>query len=261
MIFINTDNGRVYNKLVTLLNETREIENAGWIPCVSCGSGAVGRTFENALGIDENTLEVPDYDCLVEIKTKIIRKDNLYKYINLFSAAPDGYLFETKRVVKTYGYPSRKNSELKVFNLSIYANKVVFTRKYMFKLKIDRIKKQLVLNIYDRFSFELIDNDVAWSFDLLSQKLYRKLKYLLYVKARKKMINGKMFFLYSDSRLYILKDFESFLDAIERDYIRVTFKIGAYTWGHKYGNVNDHGTSFDINEDYLEELFSPFKHE
>ena len=258
MIFINIDNISVYNKLVTLLNETREIENAGWIPCVSCGSGTVGRTFENALGIDENTFEVPDYDGLVEIKTKIIRKDNLYEFINLFSTVPDSYLFETKRIVKTYGYPHKRNSELKVFNLSVYANKVVFTRKYMFKLCVDRNKNQLVLNIYDRFSFELIDNDVAWSFDLLSQKLYRKLKYLLYVKARKKMINGKVFFCYSNSKLYILKDFECFLTAIERGYIRVTFKIGSYTWGYKYGNVNDHGTSFDINENYIEELFKPF---
>lgn len=259
MIFINTNDDIIHDKLVTLLGEAHQIENVGWIPCVSCGSGAVGRTFESALGIDENTFEVPDYDCLVEIKTKIIRSDNLYKFINLFSTVPDSYLFETKRIVKTYGYPHKINSELKVFNLSIYANKVVFTSRYMFKLNIDRIKGQLVLNIYDRFSFDLIDNDVAWSFDLLSQKLYTKLKYLLYVKARKKKINGKVFFGYSDSRLYVLKDFESFLNAIECGYIRVTFKIGAYTWGHKYGNVNDHGTSFDINEDYLEELFTLFE--
>ena len=259
MIFIKNNVDNIQNKLIALLRESRQIEKAGWIPCISCGSGAVGRTFENALGINENTFEVPDYDCLIEIKTKIIRTDNLYKYINLFSAAPDSYLFETKRIVNSYGYPHNKYSNLKVFNLSIYTSKVAFTRRYMFRLKIDKVKKQLVLYVYDRFSFELVDNDVAWSFDLLSQKLYRKLKYLLYVKARKKMINGKVFFCYSNSKIYILKNFDSFLNAIEHDYIRVTFKIGVYTWGHKYGKINDHGTSFDINEDYLEELFKPFK--
>ena len=93
---------------------------------------------------------------------------------------------------------------------------------------------------------------------MLKTKLYRKLKYMLYVKAERKFQHNMVYFRYIKSNLYLLKDFEHFLQAIEKGYIKISFKIGAYTWGHKYGEVNNHGTNFSINEDYLEELFEPF---
>ena len=245
--------------LKKLMIKVETIKDQGWLLNVGKGSNSVGRTFEAALGIEENELEVPDYEGIVEIKAKSIRNDDLYKHINLFSAVPDNYLFEIKRILNTYGYPNNKDKNLKSFYFSFYANKSIFSRKYIFKLKVDRNQQKVILNIYDKNTWSLIDSDISWSFKLLREKLYRKLKYLLYAKAERKFEHNQLFFHYIDIKLFVLKDFNSFLTAIENGYIRVTFKIGSYMWGPKYGNINDHGTSFDINEDYLEEVFTLLK--
>ena len=242
-----------------LMKDVQKIKDQGWILSVCGGSRAVGRTFETALGLDENELEIPDYEGVIEIKAKSIRNDNLYKHINLFSAAPDNYLFETKRILNTYGYPNHKDNKLKAFNYSFSTKKTVFSRGYYYKLKVDRKNEKVILNVYDKFTGFLIDDDIAWSFDMLREKLYRKFKYLLYAKAKRKFEHNELFFRYVDIRFYILKDFECFLKAIENGYIRVTFKIDTYIKGPKYGMINDHGTSFDIDEDYLEEVFYLYK--
>ena len=253
----------VYNKIPiefeNLMQDVEKIKQKGWIVSTCKGCGAVGRTFETELGLSENELEIPDYRGVIEIKTKSIRGDNLYKYINLFSAVPDNYLFEIKRILHTYGYPNKKDASLRSFNFSFSTIRTVFTRNYFFKLKIDRNKEKIILDVYDKFTGVLVEDDISWSFKIIKEKLYRKLKYLLYVKAKRKFEHNDLFFHYVDIKFYILRDFECFLKAIENGYIRVTFKINMYTKGPKYGNINDHGTSFDINEDFLEKVFYLYK--
>ncbi len=38
--------------------------------------------------------------------------------------------------------------------------------------------------------------------------------------------------------------------------IKVTFKLSYYHTGEKYGQLYDKGTTFDMNFDYVNELFS-----
>lgn len=142
--------------------------------------------------------------------------------------------------------------------MEFYVNRVAFSRKYMYKLSIDKENEKIIFIVIDKFTGRIVDNKISWSFAMLKEKLYRKFRYMLYVKAKRKFENNTVYFHYIKSRLFILKDFEHFLQAIEKGYIKISFKIGAYTWGHKYGNIKDHGTSFSIHEDYLEKLFEPF---
>jgi hypothetical protein len=90
---------------------------------------------------------------------------------------------------------------------------------------------------------------------LLEEKLYRKLKKILLVHAKRNFINGKLHFKYTNAEYYELKSFEHFLIAIEKGYIRVTFKIGCFKSGQRYGQLHDHGTSFDLNLNYIFELY------
>ena len=233
-------------------NIFEEIKNKGWIESKRKGSTGVGYTFETLLNKEEDTLEIPDYKD-IEIKTQR-KKSN--SFISLFNATPDGdYLFEIKRLRNNYGYPDKVLKEYKVINNEFFANKIKnLGSKYKAKLKIDWENKKLRLIILNN-CLQIVDNEVSWSFDLLKEKLYRKLKYLAFIEADSKFINGVEYFKYNNLHIYELKDFNTFLRLIETGIIKVTFKIGVVRTGNRKGEINDHGTSFSISRENISKLY------
>ena len=109
--------------------------------------------------------------------------------------------------------------------------------------------------MFDKHSKKLIDDKTFWSFELLKEKLYRKLKYLMFIKAKRKYEFPYVYYKYTQAQFYILKSFDNFLKAIEQGNIRVTFKINAILSGKNKGKTHDHGTSFEIQEKDLEKIF------
>lgn len=227
------------------------IKQMGWIPCNN-NYGDAGNKLEKLLNRNPGNFEIPDYDN-IEIKTK---KSLLYSNITLFSACPDSYLFEIKRLHKLYGYPDRKNREFKILNNSIYCNKLtyIYNNKY-FVLKIDRAHKKLKLIVCNG-NMDVIDDFTSWSFALLKEKLERKLKYLCFVEVKKMFFQNQLYIKYTNDNYYSLKDFETFIHLIEIGVIGVTFRIGVFKSGKRKGQIHDHGTGFCINKDNLELLFN-----
>lgn len=239
------------------MNSQNEIEskikNKGWVKSVAKGSGNVGLTLEYLLGKERENFELPDYQG-IEIKAKYSKTET---HINLFSAAPDSYLFETKRLVKTYGYPDKDMPEYNVLNVSTVGNrKTRLPSNYYFRLNVDRKNRKVVLNVYDK-NKELIDTDTSWSFEILKEKLERKLQLLAIVKAERKWDSStrEVYFRYNQVKFYKLKSFEDFINLIEIGRIRISFKIGVYKTGRKKGQIYDHGTGFTIQEFNIENLF------
>ena len=97
---------------------------------------------------------------------------------------------------------------------------------------------------------------MSWSFIELKRRLETKLSYLCIVPVKKKTVMGNDYFKYCDATFYELKNFECFLDLIKKGKIKVTFKLSYYHTGEKYGQLYDKGTTFDMNFDYVNELFS-----
>lgn len=240
-----------------MCNYKKNIENLinpdKWIKSTEKGSAAVGLTLESLLGKEKENFEIPDYHG-IEIKCKYSTSEN---YINLFSAAPDSYLFEIKRLVNNYGYPSNDFPEYKVLNVSVLGNrKTKLPSGYYFKLSVNWKTKQLVLNVYNQ-NQSLIDCDCSWSFDMLKEKIERKLSSLAFIKAERKWneIEKAVYFKYNEVNFYKLKSFNRFVSLLEMGKIRVMFKIGIYKKGPKKGKIYDHGTSFAIKDCNLEDLF------
>ena len=230
--------------------EFEAILKMGWIKSDMIGSSGAGILFEKLLGKMVDNLEVPDYHG-IEVKTMYATK---YLYVSLFNATPDSFLFEIKRIHEKYGYCDKANIDYKVFNASIYGNKSrVVSGMYAMKLIVDRLSKKIVFKIYDQREL-VTDSLTSWSFDLIQEKLIRKLKYLLFVKVERKWNNG-VYYRYTDATLFKLKGFDTFLELIESGDIRVTFKISVFRHGSRISQVHDHGTSFDIHEDSLNKLF------
>lgn len=229
-----------------------EIKNMGWIESENIRTGSIGRTFENLIGIPNNEFEIPDFD-KIEIKTKTECSDS---YTALFSCTPTGpHYHEVERLKDLYGYPDSKLKMYNVLNTSVYSKyKSKVGLNFFFELKVDREKEKLYLLIYDKQK-NLIENQVYWDFDILEEKLYRKLKYLAFVKAKKKICDEKKYFKYYNMKFYKLTDFDTFIDLLDAGIIRISIKIGVFRDEQRIGKIHDHGTSFCIQEKDLNKLY------
>ncbi|MBE6152395.1 MAG: hypothetical protein E7165_03695 [Firmicutes bacterium] len=235
-----------------IIEKTEKIIKKNWIKSLYHGTGGIGITFEKLLNIETNTLEIPDYN-QIEIKTKL---NNNKGYITLFSATPDSYLFEIKRIQQLYGYPDSKQPKYKVFNLSFYYNKKTYISKSLYgKLNIDEKNKNISLLIFNKLD-NLIDSDCSWSFDLIKEKIERKIKFLFLVYAEQQIIKNEVYYKYINYHCYTFKSFEHFIENFKNGFLRITFKIGVVREGEKAGCIKDHGTSFDIDYSKIEKIFN-----
>ncbi|MBE6138824.1 MAG: MvaI/BcnI restriction endonuclease family protein [Firmicutes bacterium] len=238
-----------------IIIKTNQIIRKGWLKSIYNGSGGMGITLEKLLDVETNTLEIPDFN-EIEIKTK---KINTNGYISLFSATPDSFLFEIRRIHQYYGYPDRINKNFKVFNMSFTANDKVYIGKNLYgTLKIDNTEHKVVLVILDKHG-NIIDSNCSWSFELLAQKINRKLKTLFLVHGQQKVLDNQIYFKYLDYSCYVIKGFNHFINCLENGYIRVSFKIGLIRSGPKTGQICNHGTSFDIKESQIEALYNKIR--
>lgn len=227
------------------------IINRGWINSHSKTYASGGLLFEKLIGKEIENFELPDFGNF-EIKTKTSTKE---EYITLFNACPDRHLFDIKRIQRLYGYPDQKNKKFKVFNQSMYCNKYTKTSdRNLFYLFLNKDEKQIILYHLDNITSkkEIV---TSWSFDLLEEKLLRKLRYLLFVKARKRLEHNELFYKFTTYTFFKLTDSNTFFDLLQKGKIRITFHIGVFFSGKRYGQIHDHGTSFEIKESDLKLLF------
>lgn len=244
------------NEFQQLKNKFYEIKKKGWIRSEITNSGSIGLTFEKLIGIENNELELPDFG-EIEIKTKTAFNDC---FTSLFCCTPTGpHYHEVERLKNTYGYPDSILKKYNVLNTSFNSTKVTKVgNQYLFKIKVDKIKKKIFLAIYD-INLNLLENYVYWDFDILEEKLYRKLKYLAYVKAFKKKIDNIKYFKYYSMKIYKLKGFETFINLLENGTINVVFKIGIFRNNKNLGKIHDHGTAFTIEEKNIAKLYDHIK--
>ncbi len=239
------------NSMNMLKIEMENIKKMGWIPCDHKNFGAIGIKLEKLLNIHSENFEIPDYNG-IEIKTK---KSTIRKNITLFSATPDSYLFEIKRLHKLYSYPDKSNPETKILNKTIIQGNLTYIYNGIyFTLKVDRNQEKLYLLIYDK-NLKIIDTFTSWSFQLLKEKLERKLQYLCYITVDNYYSHYQLYVKFKNDNYYKLKGFDTFTKLLEKGIIKVTFRIGIFKTGKRKGEIHDHGTSFSIDENNLELLF------
>lgn len=232
------------------------IKQRDWIKTIREGNNGVGLTFEYLLGIGQNELEIPDYNG-IEIKTKRVSS---HSHIILFSCTPTGPNYHEVEIIKnTYGYPHKLLPMYNILNNSVYANrKNKIGSNFYFKLEIDKTEKKIYLIVYDKNKIK-IEKSTYWDFDILEEKLNRKMKILALIKAYSKKENNVELFKYSDFNIYTLRGFDNFIELIEKGIIRLSFKLNIRTKGSKIGQIHDHGTSFEILEKDILKLYNKYE--
>ena len=240
------------NSFEILKRKYDEIHKKGFIKSVNTYKNGGGLTLEHELGSTGGDFNVPDfYD--IEIKT-------LYKLrfqsLELFNSSPDGLHFPAiPWLSERFGYPDKDYKNIKVFKGDVYGNKKNnIGYKYEFKLKVNREKERIHLEVY-RLN-KLINNEIYWDFDTLKDKLERKDKKLAIFMFSRKYINNSYYYRYDSMSLYELKGFDYFIDLIDKGIIKVTFKAGVHKSGKYIGKFSDHGTSFRIDLNNIQKLFN-----
>lgn len=226
------------------------IKRKGWIKSLRKGPTGIGYTFECLLDKKEDKLSIPDFQD-IEIKTfRVFSK----KRLHLITITPDGEGNPIELLVNNFGYPDKEMPKYRVFNMTFNAKEYNrITRNTFGIIKVD-YDEEKVKFIVERGLFAKKIN-IYWSFNLLKERLENKLKKVAIIEAYHKTIEGEEYFLYSKLKYYEIKDFNSFLKAIENGYIEISFQIGIYKSGIKMGTRHDRGTTFSINIDNIEEIY------
>lgn len=239
--------------ILALKEKLDKIKNLGWIECKNKNKSVTGKTLENLLEINPDNFEIPDYNT-IEIKSKVSKREN---YIDLFCATPDSYVLETKRLYDKYGYLDSNN--YKILNFVLYGEFLKpINNEYSAKLRIDYKNKKVIMEIYNKDN-ELIDNLSSWSFELLEEKLCRKLNYVCLIEGDKKFSHNVLYVRYDKYKFYKLKKFSNFIRLLKRGQIRISFTLGVYKSGSKSGKMHDHGTQFSIRKENIKLLFDEIK--
>ena len=235
--------------ILALKEKLDKIKNLGWIECKNKNKSVTGKTLENLLEINPDNFEIPDYNT-IEIKSKVSKREN---YIDLFCATPDSYVLETKRLYDKYCYLDSNN--YKILNFVLYGEFLKsINNEYSAKLRIDYKNKKVIMEVYNKDN-ELIDNLSSWSFELLEEKLCRKLDYVCLVEGDKKFSHNVLYVRYDKYKFYKLKKFSNFIRLLKRGQIRISFTLGVYKSGSKSGKMHDHGTQFSIRKENIKLLF------
>ncbi len=228
------------------------IKNMGWVKEKARGKRAGGITFELLLRKYEDTFPIPDFDN-IEIK---VMNDKTKTNLHLFNLTPDGdYLFPIKRILYELGCPVKNDCDIRRFYCSFNCNnytKMIFGKRGIISVNYEKEKVELL--VYNNHG-ENTNIDVSWSFDYLKERLELKLKYLAFIRVSSCIICGEGYYHYHKLTLYKLKDFNTFINLINRGIIEITFKIGTHKSGNRIGKVYDHGTDFSIKVEDLELLY------
>ncbi len=192
----------------------------------------------------------------IEIKT---HKETGTYPITLFRSAPSGEQeYQIKYLTEHFGEQNKTFENRKNLGGNVSTKrKTQFENHFYFQLKVERDKQLLRLLVFDK-NDKIIYEDAYWEFDVLEEKLRRKLSILCYIKTERKFENNVVYFKYKKAEFFYLKDFKSFIDLLERGCITVTFCVYVYKKGEKKGEIYDHGTCFRIYPSQLHKLFEPY---
>lgn len=168
----------------------------------------------------------------------------------------DGPTFpEINRIVSKYGWPDKDFKDKKVLFVDVKYNEYTnIKNKYKFKFQFDTERDKLYLCVYD-INNNLIEKESFVYTLSIYNHLMLKLKNLAIVYASKKKENNELWFRYYKVQLYKLKNFNTFLELIEKDLIEISIISRINKSGVKKGKYANKNIVFFIKKENIELLF------
>jgi hypothetical protein len=235
-------------------NEFLRIKSLGFIKSnrTAKNDGAIGNTFEDYLGVQENNLKDPDFAGF-EVKSK---RELTSSYLSLFTKSPSGPKGANAYLKNTFGKPDEDFPEVKKLNSSVFAHRWnSLYDKNKLKLEINRSEEKIVLLVKD-IEDNLVSDNVYWTFEHIKKAAAKKMSSLFFVSATSKKEEGIEYFHYNSAKVFLDFDFEKFLVALENGFIMFDIRIGSYKSGKYFGKPHDHGSSFRVKRENISQLYT-----
>ena len=233
-------------------NEFQRIKSLGFVKSnrSSKNDGAIGNTFEDYLGVRENNLKDPDFAGF-EVKSK---RELTNSYLSLFTKSPSLPKGANAYLKNTFGKNDEDFPLLKKLNSSVFGHRWnSLYDKYSLKLNVERTAEKLILLVKDNED-NLVSDIVHWEFSAL-KKASKKISSLFFVSASSNKIEGIEYFHFNSAKVFLNFDFDKFLTAIENGSIMFDIRIGSYKSGKHIGKPHDHGSSFRIKRENINQLY------
>lgn len=222
------------------------IKNLGLIKSLRNGPTGLGYTFETLLDKKEDSFSLPDFNG-IEIKTKLGYSKSPMTLFNLVPKRKNESAI--KYILDNYSWKNKTNNT-SIFSSELYSTQYVSKNNFNFKIFVNYIETKIVIKSYKNNMF--YENVCYWDFRDLERTLKRKLTYLAIIFGYPYKKYGVLHYKYLKMNTYKLKGFFEFLKLIENDKIIIKF----YVKRNLDQKIENHGISFRINNDHIEELFT-----
>lgn len=261
---------RLFTK-ATLIEDIKEICRRGWIPSVkrtidTRNDGAVGNTLEDALGIEENNLPIPNAQDW-ELKGQRLHSKALVTLKHI-EPSPTGARIVANLLLPKYGWRHRESGRKYPegeMSFRSTTRATAFTNRG-FRILVDREQKKVrfifdagrahiqdaqiaawLASVEERVGLGPLDPEPYWGFEDLRYQVGEKIKNCFYAVAESKMENGKEFFRYRELHMLSGFSFDAFLQGIELGHVFIDFDART---GH------NHGTKIRITQSHWPSLYA-----
>lgn len=230
------------NKEQELIAKFKEFKSKGWIETKRHGDQCLGNAFEDLIGKEEDNKSEADY---YGIELKVHR--NITKsMVSLFSKAPSFPKGVNTHLRETYGVVE-DNYGKKVLNTTINGARENSHRGgHNFMAIVNTALERIYLQIRDTKTQKIIDDEIYWSFSVLSKALEKKLSKIAILYGDEKDENGKHYVRYTEMRIIEGLTLDKLIKSIQDGKLLIDIRIGVYASGKNAGKTHDHGTAFRI---------------
>lgn len=237
-------------------SELEKIYDKGFIKSHRRGDTGIGKTLEDELGIEENSVQASDIGD-VELKANRIGSNSK---VTLFTKSPNKRGVNTKVLRKNYGYKTDEskalNEDVQILHTSV--NGTTFNTlngKPFMKLTAKDNR------LYLEHAKDGILEDVYWDEAQLKKAFDKKYpaRKMYHVQAESKIENGEEFFRFSEA--YSLENFsaDKLLDGLISGDLEMDIRLGIYASGKRKGKPHDNGTAIRVSPNKLDDCFSTKK--
>lgn len=236
---------------IELLNKIRLIHNMGYIPSITPGDPGVGDTLENALGIQRNNIQAPDYKGIELKATRLSRAGTKRASTRntLFTKVPDeGMTY--RQIIDNFGKWQIPRNQTEP-RLQLYETfRVSRPNAYDLQLDVDINNDRLVmLHVNPNCSRNYVS---SWILTNLKQTLLTKHHETFWVKAEAIMQNGIEYFRYD--KILHTKNPNTSLIAPLLETDKITVDLAAHY--EPDGKWRDHGMLFKMKPEDITLLLS-----